>query len=76
MPWMKLQNPTNAFGHVDHLGEFLLLGQFFQTPVDETDRRDSLDDFLILQDQVQMDRLGKNGMLGTEWDDGLFAHVI
>ena len=38
--------------------------------MDETNGRDRLDNFLVLDNQVEMDRFGKNGMLRAKGNDG------
>ena len=43
--------------------------------MDEADLGDAVDDLLILDDEVEVQRLGKNRMLRSKGDDGCFAHA-
>ena len=42
----------------------------------EADLGHGLDDLLVLDDEIQMKRLGENRMLRSEGDDGCLSHAI
>ena len=59
---------------IDELLEIALLDQLFQSAVDVADGRHGADDFLILQLQIQMDRLRQDRMLRAKGNGSEFSH--
>ena len=66
---------ADALGDVDELVVVAGLHELLQAAVHEPDLRDGFDDLLVLNHQVQVERLGQHGMLRAEGDDSLLAHV-
>ena len=60
---------ADAFRNIDELVVIARFHEFLQPAVNETDLRNGLQNVFILNDEVEMQRLGKNGMLRTEGDD-------
>ena len=67
---------AGPLGNIDVISIFPLLHEFFETPVDIPDGRDYINNFLIFQHKVKVDRLGKDRVLWPERDDDLLAHGL
>ena len=67
---------ADPFGDVDIFGILPLFHEFFKAPVDVPDRGDDIDDHLVFQDEVEVDRFRQNRVLGPERDDYLFRHGL
>ena len=67
-------DPADPLHDVDHVVVVPLLRQLLESAVHVPYRRDGAYDGLVLELQVQMDRLRERRVLGAERDDGSLAH--
>ena len=75
-PVDETADPAGPLGDIDVFGEFPLLHELLETPVDIPDGRDDIHDLLVLKDEVEVDRLRQDRVLRPERDDDLFAHGL
>ena len=68
-------NTANALGYIDELVIIARLNKLFQTTVNKADLRNSLNDLLVLHDQVKVKGLGQNRMLRSKGNQRRLAHA-
>ena len=73
-PVTEAADAADPLHDVGHGFVVVRLGQLLQAPVDVPDGGDRADDGLVLELQVQMDRLREGGMLRPEGHYGPLAH--
>ena len=71
----KAAQSTDPVGNMHEINVIPFFHQSFQPPVDVTYGWNGVDDLFILGNQVEMNRLGKYGVLGAERDN-IFVHGV
>ena len=66
---------ADSLDDVDELVVVARLDELLKASVHEADLRDGLDDLLVLDHEVQMERLRQHRVLRAERDDGRFSHA-
>lgn len=72
----KRADAANALRHVHELRVVALLDELLEPTVHVADTRNRVDDGLVLEDEIEMDGFGQDGMLRPERDDGAFTHRL
>ena len=68
-------NAANAFCNIDELVDVARLDELLQSAMHEADLRNSLNNVLVFNHEIQMQRLGQHRMLRAERNHGRLAHA-
>ena len=68
-------NAANTFCNIDELVNVARLDEFLQSAMHEADLRNSLNNVLVFNHEVQMQRLGQHRVLRAERNHGRLAHA-
>ena len=71
----KTANAANALCNIDELVNVARLDELLQSAMHEADLRNSLNNVLVFNHEVQMQRLGQHRVLRAERNHGRLAHA-
>ena len=72
----KRADAANTLRHVHELRVITFLDELLESTVHIADTRNCVDDGLVLEDKVEVDRLGQDGVLRSERDGGALTHGL